>query len=63
MKNIFAISPYNLFFASEIYGRLGFLALTDPPLRNAEDVCALWNGLKEGIIDVVASDHAPHSFE
>jgi dihydroorotase (multifunctional complex type) len=57
------VTPHNLFLSSEVYSRLGFLALTDPPLRNAEDVCALWNGLKKGIIDVVASDHAPHSFE
>lgn len=33
----------------------------NPPLRRTEDVNALRQGLKEGIIDVIATDHAPHS--
>jgi dihydroorotase len=33
----------------------------NPPLRSARDVQAIRNGLKEGIIDVIATDHAPHS--
>jgi dihydroorotase len=35
----------------------------NPPLRTAEDVAALRAGLAEGIIDVVATDHAPHAVE
>ncbi len=35
----------------------------NPPLRSAEDVEALREGLKDGTIDVIASDHAPHSIE
>ena len=56
------VTPHNLFLSSAVYGRCGFFALTDPPLRTAEDVSALWSGLKGGYVDVVASDHAPHSF-
>lgn len=33
----------------------------NPPLRNRDDVEAIKNGLKDGTIDVVASDHAPHT--
>ena len=33
----------------------------NPPLRTEEDVEAIKRGLKEGVIDVIASDHAPHS--
>ena len=33
----------------------------NPPLRAEEDVEAIKRGLKEGVIDVIASDHAPHS--
>lgn len=33
----------------------------NPPLRSAEDVAALVEGLKDGTIDVIATDHAPHS--
>ncbi len=35
----------------------------NPPLRSADDVEALREGLKNGVIDVIASDHAPHSFD
>ena len=35
----------------------------NPPLRSKEDVAAILEGLKDGTIDVIASDHAPHSPE
>ncbi|MEO0143895.1 MAG: dihydroorotase [candidate division WOR-3 bacterium] len=34
-----------------------------PPLRSKEDIEALWEGLKDGTIDAIATDHAPHEFE
>jgi dihydroorotase len=57
------VTPHNLFLSSEQYTRSGTIALTDPPLRAREDVSALWSALKCGFIDVIASDHAPHTFE
>jgi len=57
------VTPHNLLLSSEQYRRSGFFALTDPPLRTREDVSALWGALKRGFIDVIASDHAPHTFE
>jgi len=36
-------------------------AKMNPPLRRPEDVEALKNGLRQGVIDVIATDHAPHS--
>jgi dihydroorotase len=57
------VTPHNLLLSSEQYRRSGFLALTDPPLRTQEDVSALWSALKRGFIDVIASDHAPHTLE
>lgn len=35
----------------------------NPPLRSAEDQAALLQGLKDGVIDMIANDHAPHSEE
>lgn len=35
----------------------------NPPLRTAKDVQALKEGLRDGIMDVIATDHAPHTFE
>lgn len=39
----------------------GTLAKMNPPLRTAEDRAALIEGLKDGTIDMIATDHAPHS--
>ena len=57
------VTPHNLFLSSGQYKKSGNLALTDPPLRRKNKVSALWSGLKRGLIDVVASDHAPHSLQ
>ncbi len=35
----------------------------NPPLRGADDRAAIWEGLRDGTIDVIATDHAPHSAE
>jgi dihydroorotase len=43
------------------YRRLGNLVKLNPPLRCADDVEALWEGIKAGDIDVIATDHAPHT--
>jgi dihydroorotase len=57
------VTPHHLLLTSEQYKRLGFFALTDPPLRLRGDVSALWSTLKRGFIDVIGSDHAPHALE
>jgi dihydroorotase len=46
-----------------IYDRLGTLAQMNPPLRDASHSRALWRGLHEGLIDCIATDHAPHTLE
>lgn len=43
--------------------RQGSLARVNPPLRTKKDVEAIIEGLKDGTIDVIATDHAPHSAE
>lgn len=35
----------------------------NPPLRTKEDVKALREGLRDGIMEVISTDHAPHTFE
>ena len=35
----------------------------NPPLRSADDVAAVREGLADGTIDIVATDHAPHPIE
>jgi dihydroorotase len=57
------VTPHNLLLTSEQYGRSGFFALTDPPLRTQYDRSTLWSAIKRGFIDVIATDHAPHTIE
>lgn len=52
-----------LLSAPECYERLGALAQMNPPIRYKEDQASLWWALKKGIIDVLATDHAPHLLE
>lgn len=54
------VTPHHLFLSRRDYRRLGTFLKTNPPLRNTADCDALWDGLRRGDIDVIASDHAPH---
>ncbi len=55
-------TPHHLTLAApECYERLGTLAQMNPPVREASHRAALWRGLDQGIVDVLGSDHAPHT--
>jgi len=49
--------------APEAYQTLGAFAQMNPPIREARHGAALWEGLKCGVIDCMATDHAPHTKE
>jgi dihydroorotase (multifunctional complex type) len=55
------ICPHHLFLSQEDLPRLGAFGLMKPELKTPADVRALWSALAEGLIDVIESDHAPHS--
>ncbi|MDR2177222.1 MAG: dihydroorotase family protein [Treponema sp.] len=55
--------PQYLFLDSGDYPRLGTRMKVNPPVRDSEDREALWQGIAEGTIDMIASDHAPHTAE
>jgi dihydroorotase len=57
------VTPHHLFLSTEDYPSLGALGKMNPPLRSPEHSEALWAGVEDGIIDCVASDHAPHTLE
>lgn len=50
-------------FAPECYERLGTKAQQNPPIREKNHQEALWKALTSGVIDVIGSDHAPHTLE
>ncbi len=63
-KNISVeVTPHHLFLSEKDYARYGNLVKVNPPLRGLIDQVALWEGIKTGLIDIVATDHAPHLME
>jgi len=56
-------TPHHLFLTSKAMEVHGGKALMVPPLRSIEDCRAIWDGLVDGSIDLVASDHAPHTVD
>jgi len=57
------VTPHHLTFNREDYEKLGNFLKVNPPIRDQEDIFALWKGLKSGDIDIIATDHAPHTIE
>ncbi len=55
--------PHHLFLDTSDYARLGTLAQMNPSLKTAHDRAALWRGLASGAIQILATDHAPHTLE
>ncbi|MEI7790422.1 MAG: dihydroorotase [Alphaproteobacteria bacterium] len=49
--------------APECYERLGTYAQMNPPIRDESHRLALWEAVRNGVIDVIGSDHAPHTRE
>ena len=61
-KNVtFETTPQHLtMFAPDCYDKLGTYAQMNPPLRTKEHYDRLWVAIKNNIVDVLGSDHAPH---
>lgn len=57
------VTPHHFTLDETAVLKHGTLAKMNPPLRTAEDKAEILRGLKEGIIDIIATDHAPHSAE
>ena len=64
-KNVtFEITPQHLtMYAPDCYNKLGTFAQMNPPLRTKEHFDRLWVAIKNDIVDILGSDHAPHSKE
>ncbi len=58
------VTPQHLTLAApECYDALGAYAQMNPPIRDARHRDALWKAVREGVVDVIGSDHAPHTRE
>jgi dihydroorotase len=57
-------TPHHLTMeAPDCYERLGTRAQMNPPVRDASHRAGIWRGLDQGVVDVLGSDHAPHTVE
>lgn len=57
------VTPQHLVLNTEAYQKIGTLAQMNPPLRSPKDNEILWQALLDGVIDFIATDHAPHTLE
>jgi len=57
-------TPHHLTLdGTEAYARLGTYVQMNPPVRDAAHRAAIWQGVTQGVVDVLGSDHAPHTRE
>ena len=60
----FEVTPQHLTLSAPgCYENLGTLAQMNPPIRDAQHREALWHAVRVGLVDVIGSDHAPHTRE
>ena len=57
------VTPQHLLLNTSAYETIGTLAQMNPPLRSPHDNEVLWQALLDGVIDFIATDHAPHTLE
>jgi len=55
------VTPQHLLLNTSAYEEIGTLAQMNPPLRSPHDNEVLWQALRDGVIDFIATDHAPHT--
>ncbi len=57
------VTPHHLTMTADDYARLGNKLQMNPPVREKRHREALWNAISSGLVDVLGSDHAPHTLE
>ena len=57
------VVPNHLFLSTDDYQELGSRAQMNPPVRAPGNADSLWQGLHDAVIDIIATDHAPHTLE
>jgi len=57
------VTPHHLTLSADDYARLGTKIQMNPPVRDKSHRDKIWRGLDQGVVDVLGSDHAPHTLE
>lgn len=56
-------TPHHLFLNEQAYNTWGTKVQVNPPIRTADDQVSVWAAIVDGTIDIIGSDHAPHTLE
>ncbi len=56
-------TPHHLTMSADDYAKLGTLLQMNPPVRDKRHREGVWQGISQGVVDVLGSDHAPHTLE
>ncbi|MDQ2632202.1 MAG: dihydroorotase [Pseudomonadota bacterium] len=56
-------TPHHLTMSADDYARLGTLLQMNPPVRDKRHRDGVWHGISQGVVDVLGSDHAPHTLD
>lgn len=57
------VVPYHLFLTKDDATKLGAYGKVSPALKSKDDQKALWDGIENGVVDCIASEHTPHTKE
>ncbi len=57
------VTPHHLYLTEADLPRLGAFGRMKPSLKTAADRDALWDAITDGVVDIIESDHAPHTLE
>ncbi len=57
------VTPHHLTLDEQAYRTLGTLVQMNPPVRSAEHQAGIWQGVANGVVDILGSDHAPHTLK
>ena len=57
------VTPHHLTLSADDYARLGSKLQMNPPVREPSHRARIWEGVAQGVADILGSDHAPHTLE
>jgi len=57
------VAPHHLFLSNCDFAEERALGKVNPPLREAESLEVLWDAVQDGLVDLIATDHAPHTLD
>ena len=63
IASVEVLANHLTFHAPDCYANLGTRAQQNPPIREKHHQDALWKAIQDGLVDILASDHAPHTLE